>query len=190
MINSFLVEVSQVHLDCACLGVYSKCVYDILCISRTTNAFLQFYKNVKTKVLQVHSRKGAKKFWEKTECQYGTCINCISPYLIKAVYFFCGVHRFITSSTGRIHGGAAALQGRNQLPQPSAKRPDVELEKEPSSSPPAGIPVNILTEPPGEEEPGDRRRGLHSCALRTVEIVFSKTNVTEPTCLPKPNVHF
>lgn len=86
-------------------------------------------------------------------------------HLIEAVDFLCGIHRFVASSTGRIHGGS-----RNQRPQPSARLP--RLVEEPNSSPPAGIPFIIATEPPGEEEPSGRRRALQPCAHITRRIVF------------------
>lgn len=37
-------------------------------------------------------------------------VRLISPYLIKAINFFCGVNWFIASSTGRIHDGAVIPQ--------------------------------------------------------------------------------
>lgn len=77
----------------------------------------------------------------------GNTERLISPYLIKAVYFFCGVNRFIASSTGWIHDGAA-----REVPRSSAK-----LGKEPFSSSPSGISVNIRTGSPGEEESSEEK---------------------------------
>lgn len=85
-------------------------------------------------------------------------------HLIEAVDFLCGIHRFVASSTGRIHGGS-----RNQRPLPGARLP--RWVEEPNSSPPAGIPFIIATEPPGEEEPSGGPRAPQPCAHGTGPIV-------------------
>lgn len=99
-------------------------------------------------------------------------------HLIEAVDFLCGIHRFVASSTGRIHGGS-----RNQRPLPGARLP--RWVEEPNSSPPAGIPFIIATEPPGEEEPSGGPRApqprAHGTGPIVVVVVVVVINIMETT---------
>lgn len=82
-------------------------------------------------------------------------VRCVSSYLIKAIYFLCGVNWLIASSTGRIHDGAPE---KNLLRSgKKALRSEVQAvmcSRETSRPPlrPAGISINIRTRPEGEEE--------------------------------------
>lgn len=49
-------------------------------------------------------------------------VRCVSSYLIKAIYFLCGVNWLIASSTGRIHDGAPE---KNLLRSGKKKRSEV-----------------------------------------------------------------
>lgn len=78
-------------------------------------------------------------------------VRCVSSYLIKAIYFLCGVNWFIASSTGRIHDGAPE---KNFLWSSKQSVQTVMCSRETSRPPlwPAGISINIRTRPQGEEE--------------------------------------
>lgn len=118
-------------------------------IDSSVNIECRGKKKKKSEVLQgnVHVRKERKEKKFRVKICLVNSVRLISPYLIKAVYFFCRVNRFIASSTGWIHDGAA-----REVPRSSAK-----LGKKPFSSSPSGISVNIRTGPPGEEESSEEK---------------------------------
>lgn len=113
-------------------------------------------KKTKTSKQKSHTyipRKVQKSSGKKTECQNGACINCITTHLTlpyQGSLFFLWDKPVYCIFRRADSWWRSSSSGQKSASQPSAKRP-----REASSSPPAGIPFHILTEAPGEEEPGD-----------------------------------